>query len=100
MQKVNFFDVDQTQLDFGRLMLCLIRINHDRDGLVQSLYGRSMQSFSGRGRLLGASNMMDFLDQPSDPNIQRSMAEKIELESQELAELYKDTRNHWNKILL
>ena len=58
MQKVIFFDVDEKQLDFGKLMLRLIEINHERDGLIQALYGRSMKSLGsvvpgGPARLLG-----------------------------------------------
>ena len=103
VQKVYFFDVNETQLDFGKLMLRLIEINEDRDGLVQSLYGRSMKSLGdgpGGSRLLSASNMMDFLDLPVDPNMQSLMSERLgcedsnlnlsESELSKLSELYKD----------
>lgn len=93
VQKVIFFDVDEKQLDFGKLMLRLIEINHERDGLIQALYGRSMKSLGsvvpgGPARLLGASNMMDFLDLPVDSNIQSMMSEKIL--DPILKDLYKD----------
>ena len=90
VQKVFFFDVNQTQLDFGKLMIRLVEINQNREGLVQSLYGRSMKSL-GHGpagqRVLGASNMMDFLEMPADPNIYSMMSAQLD---EHLKELYKD----------
>ncbi|CAK9078138.1 unnamed protein product [Durusdinium trenchii] len=69
VKKAIFFDVSELQLQYGQLLLHLIQLHPTREALVEALYGRSMARF---GRVLCASNMMDFLNEApaAEPEIQ------------------------------
>eukprot|EP00439_Symbiodinium_sp_Y106_P033066 s1034_g3.t4 len=71
VRRVTLFDINRTQLLYGELILELLCLASSRDAFLASLFGRSERKF---GRVLGASNMMDFLDLPVDRDIESSIA--------------------------
>lgn len=73
VRRLQLFDMNQEQLEFGELMLELLRLN-DREGLVQALYGRKMRDL---GRVLCLSNMMDFLDLPVNQESFRQTSQRL-----------------------
>ncbi|CAE8597802.1 unnamed protein product [Polarella glacialis] len=70
VQKLVLFDCDPLQLSYGELMLALVGICPNRESFVRALFGRSMAAW---GRLVGASNMLDFLDLPVMPEVEQEM---------------------------
>ncbi|CAE7284758.1 Pol [Symbiodinium microadriaticum] len=70
VRRVTLFDINETQLLYGELILELLCLASSRDAFLASLFGRSERKFS---RVLGASNMMDFLDLPVDRDIESSI---------------------------
>eukprot|EP00445_Apocalathium_hangoei_P024095 CAMPEP_0203921708 /NCGR_PEP_ID=MMETSP0359-20131031/61826_1 /ASSEMBLY_ACC=CAM_ASM_000338 /TAXON_ID=268821 /ORGANISM="Scrippsiella Hangoei, Strain SHTV-5" /LENGTH=483 /DNA_ID=CAMNT_0050849441 /DNA_START=1 /DNA_END=1452 /DNA_ORIENTATION=+ len=68
------FDRDPLQLSYGELVLTLIGLFENRDAFVAALFGRSMKAW---GRLIGASNMLDFLDVPIDERIEPRVLEML-----------------------
>ncbi|CAE7034692.1 Pol [Symbiodinium natans] len=70
VRKLTLFDLNPMQLLYGELMLELVGLAPSRDAFLASLFGRSEHKF---GRVLGVSNMMDFLDLPVDSSLLCSM---------------------------
>ena len=73
VRRLKLFDVNEQQLEFGELILELLRLN-DREGLVQALYGRKMRDL---GRVLCLANMMDFLDLPINQESFRQTSQQL-----------------------
>lgn len=74
VKRLVFFDRDPLQLRFGELVLALVSACATRDSFVEALFGRSMKNW---GRLVSASTMLDFLDEPIDESVAPRLAAQL-----------------------